>query len=293
VPSSRADRPYGAFLKPHRAEPITLPQLTGRQRLRRGFQRALPRARAPALVVAGALLAILGIALGGALAQAPSRLTQTDVDKQITQALASATPKPNVAIAAYEGIKESVVQVKVRGRDESATQPRGAGVLLDTGGMVLTSLHVVRDAIEITVVFFDGEEADAVLGVSDLEFDVALLEVGASGRRPAVLASAKDLRVGGEAFVVGSPLGLRNSLTVGVISRLGSSFQPPWQSRPIGGLIQFDAALYPGNSGGPLVNRRGEVIGIVTGGANPVGLSGIGFAVPIDSAASAAGSNPF
>jgi S1-C subfamily serine protease len=92
-------------------------------------------------------------------------------------------------------------------------------------------------------------------------------------------------------MVVGSPLGLGNGLSVGTVSRLGTIVQPAWGGQPIGGLIQFNAAVYPGNSGGPLVNRRGEVIGIVIVAANE--LTGVGFAVPIDAAASVAGSNPF
>ena len=166
-------------------------------------------------------------------------------------------------------------------------------MLLDSGSSVMTSLHVVRDAAQIMVVFFDGEEVPAAIRTRDRGFDVAMLDIVATGRKPAVLASAKDLRVGDDAFIVGSPLGLSNTLSVGVVSRLGSSFQPTYQTEALHGLIQFDATVYPGNSGGALINRRGEVIGLVTAVANPSGMSGIGFAVPIDGAASAAGSNPF
>ena len=251
------------------------------------------RTRSAQLVLISILgtLAIIGVT--NTLAPAPARLSERDVNEAIKTALASATPKPNVAIAAYEAVKESMVLVKTRSADEPVARARGSGVLLDSGGRILTSLHVVRGAAQIKVTFFDGEEWDAVLGDSQPEYDVAVLEVGTSGRKPATLASAKDLRVGTEAIVVGSPLGQRNSLTFGVVSKLGSTFQPPWDGLPLGGLIQFDAALYPESSGGALINRRGEVVAIVTGGPNLAGLSGIGFAVPIDSAASAAGSNPF
>ena len=141
--------------------------------------------------------------------------------------------------------------------------------------------------------FFDGEEWAAVLGDSQAEFDVAVLELGSFGRKPATLASAKDLKVGDQAIVVGSPLGQQNSLTVGVISKLGSTFEPPWPGQRLGGLIQFDATLYPESSGGALVNSKGEVVAIVTGGPSLNGVSGLGFAVPIDAAASAAGAAPF
>lgn len=288
---SRAHRPYGSLHRPVDEEPPR-PPLPPRPAWRALIARLRERIHGLGPVAAGALTALAVVGLSGVLAPRPVQLTRAEVDKAVQDALASATPKPNVPVAAYQGIKESVVLVKTRGRGEAAALARGSGFLLDSGGTIVTSLHVVRDAVEIAVVFFDGEETSATLAESRADFDVALLDVLASGRRPAVLASPKDLKVGDEAIVVGSPLGLRNSLSVGVISRLGSSVQPTWAAQPIGGLIQFDATLYPENSGGPLVNRRGEVIGIVVAPSG-TGPSGIGFAVPIDSDATASGSNPF
>jgi serine protease DegQ len=233
------------------------------------------------------------MAVSAYLAPPRTALTQADVAEAIKQAMASATPRPNLAVAAFNTVRESVVLIKTRDKGETALQARGSGVLLDSGSSVMTSLHVVRDAAQITVVFFDGDEVPASIRTTDRGFDVAILDIVATGRKPAVLASAKDLKVGDDAFIVGSPLGFSNTLSVGVVSRLGSTFQPTYQAEPLHGLIQFDATVYPGNAGGALINRRGEVIGLVTTGANPVGMSGIGFAVPIDGAASAAGSNPF
>ncbi len=239
-----------------------------------------------------ALIGLLIASLSTSLT-ATRQLSEADVAVSIKQALASATPRPNLAIAAYEGIKQSVVLVKTRSAAEPELRARGSGVLLDAGETILTSLHVVRDAVEITVVFFDGQEVPAALGEAAPDYDIAVLDAAGIGQKPAVFAGTKHLKVGDEAFVVGSPLGLSNSLSVGVISKLESTFQPSWQTKPLTGLIQFSAAVYPGNSGGALVNRRGEVIAIVTAVADPVGVSGIGFAVPIEGAASAAGSNPF
>ncbi len=113
---------------------------------------------------------------------------------------------------------------------------------------------------------------------------------------PATLGSPASLQVGDEAIVIGNPFGLRHTVTAGVISGLNRSFKLPNTENPVEGLIQFDAAVNPGNSGGPLLNRDGEVVGIVTALANPTDQSvfiGIGFAVPIDVAASVAGSPPF
>jgi S1-C subfamily serine protease len=104
------------------------------------------------------------------------------------------------------------------------------------------------------------------------------------------------MQVGDEAFVVGNPFGLHNSMSSGVISGFDRTFQPPNRDEPIEGLIQFDAAANPGNSGGPLLNRNGHVIGIVTGIVNPTDENffvGIGFAVPIATAAGGIGSPPY
>jgi S1-C subfamily serine protease len=110
------------------------------------------------------------------------------------------------------------------------------------------------------------------------------------------LGNPNSLHVGDEAIVVGNPFGLRHSVTAGVISGLGRTFKLPSTQEPVTGLIQFDAAVNPGNSGGPLLNREGEVVGIVTALVNPTEQDvfiGIGFAVPIDVAASAAGTPPY
>jgi S1-C subfamily serine protease len=307
VKGSKADRPYGSFPRLHGREGLEDPPektFAWRERVALLWKRA----RKPEYIGIIAFVALSVVTLTNALTPAPKLLTDADMAKAIKEAIASSTPKPNVAILAFNNIKESVVLIKTRNRSETAFVPRGSGFLLDSGGTIVTSLHVVRGAAEIAVVFFDGEESPASIAETRPESDIALLDAFQSGRKPAVLASPKDLRVGDEAIAVGSPIGLQNSLAVGVISRLGSTMQPAWSMAAerandpkqaanlaagvIGGLIQFDAVMYPENAGGPLVNRRGEVIGIVTV-QHTTGPSGLGFAVPIDSAASVAGSNPF
>jgi S1-C subfamily serine protease len=242
--------------------------------------------------VLAAILVVVGASL---LRQTPPQLTQSDVDDAIKHALSSATPKPNVAVEAYAKVRESVVEVRTRDAVDPVFRSRGAGVLLDSGGRILTSLHLVEGAAAIIVVFFDGAESAAGLAESDPAEDIAVLETSSSGRKPAILASPKSLRVGDEAIIVGAPQGFPDTLTVGVISGLGRSYRPPWRSQPLGGLIQFNAPVAAGSAGGPLVNRRGEVVGIVAGIAGAAGtdLGGIGFAVPIDAASSASGASPF
>ena len=113
---------------------------------------------------------------------------------------------------------------------------------------------------------------------------------------PATLGNPNAMQIGDEAFVVGNPLGLYSSMSAGVISGLDRTFQPSTSQQKLQGLIQIDAAVNPGNSGGPLLNRDGQVIGIVAGIVNPSGQDvfiGIGFAVPITVAGGAAGLPPY
>ena len=113
---------------------------------------------------------------------------------------------------------------------------------------------------------------------------------------PAVLGNPHAMRVGDEAFAVGHPFGLYGSMSAGIISGFDRTFRPPNSGQRLGGMIQIDAAVNPGNSGGPLLNRYGQVVGIVTGLANPTDQNffvGIGFAVPIDVAGGAAGLPPY
>jgi S1-C subfamily serine protease len=257
----------------------------------------LARAKSAKMAGLGAIVALLIVAVATSLSPAPKQLTDADVSVAIKQALASATPRPNLAITAFDNIKESVVVIKTRTANETDLKPRGSGVVLDFGATIITSLHVLRDAVEINIVYFDGVERRAIVVDRFAEHDVAVIETRPreGGRKPAVMVSARDLKVGDEAFVVGNALSLGTSISAGVISRLGSTFEPSPNPDGLsyGGLIQFNAPVYPGNSGGALVNRRGELVGLVTWVASSDGVSGIGFAVPMDAASLAPGSYPF
>ena len=153
---------------------------------------------------------------------------------------------------------------------------------------------MVDGAAEIEVIFADGVHATAVIISAEPENDIAVLHPDRLPEIvvPAVLGNAGAMRIGDEAFAVGNPLGLAGSLSAGVISGFDRAFTPRNSEQRLEGLIQFDTAVNPGNSGGPLLNRYGQVIGIVTALANPSDQNffiGIGFAVPIQTAVSAAG----
>ena len=159
----------------------------------------------------------------------------------------------------------------------------GSGVILDQLGNILTNNHVVRDAVRVEVTLHDGSTYPATVLGRDPLSDLAVLKVEAPADRltPAQLGDSRALKVGQLAVAIGNPLGFRRTLTVGVVSGLDRPI-PGASSRLMTGMIQTDAALNPGNSGGPLVNSRGEVIGINT--AIERDQPGVGFAVPVDRA---------
>src|SRR5262245_3447835 len=169
----------------------------------------------------------------------------------------------------------------------------GSGVIVNEQGEILTALHVV-DGLEgtINVRFADGTRSPAHIISSDPDHDIAVLESdeGPEVIVPAVLGGG--IRVGDQAYAAGNPLELSNSLTAGIVSGLDRTITREDGNGELTGLIQFDAAVNPGSSGGPLLDRDGQVVGIVTALANPSGRNtfiGIGFAVPINTASGAAG----
>ncbi|MGH8690697.1 MAG: S1C family serine protease, partial [Burkholderiales bacterium] len=204
----------------------------------------------------------------------------------------------------YESILPSVVHVRTLAHTADAEVPSntegqsGTGVVIVDTGVILTNLHVVHGAKAIQVVFHDGLESDAVVIGVQPEHDLAVLQAKTipDDLWAATLRSTAGLRPGEQVVAVGFPFGIGPSVSAGVISGLGREYQAADGRRVLTNLIQFDAAVNPGNSGGPLITPEGEVIGIVTGLLNPTEhrvFIGIGFAVPIENAAGAVGLSPF
>jgi S1-C subfamily serine protease len=222
------------------------------------------------------------------------------VDQVVADTMASATPPPAYSTLVYQIIQPSLVYIQTQSPGENGEPDSGlgSGVLIDLNGDILTSLHVVANATDIQVVFADGTHTTAQVINSVPENDIAVLQAAAlpGVLVPATLGNPHALHEGDEAFVVGNPFGLYSSMSAGVISGFDRTFQPPDSDVELQGLIQIDAAVNPGNSGGPLLNRYGQVVGIVTGIVNPTAQSffiGIGFAVPINIAGAAAGLPPY
>jgi len=245
--------------------------------------------------VSGVLATLLALILYGYLFP-EKQLTSKDVDTAIANAMASATPRAAFSRDVYQIILPSLIliQAETDGDDGSL----GSGVIIDDAGDILTSLHVVDGASKISVIFADGTQSDAVVVSAQPEMDIAVLQAVTPPQQfiPAVLGNPRALRVGDEAYVVGHPFGLYGSMSSGVISGFNRTFKAEDSEIELEGLIQFDAAANPGNSGGPLLNRYGQVVGIVTGIVNPSEdgfFVGIAFAVPINAAAGGAGLPPY
>jgi len=267
---------------------------------RQRLQRLRTRARGAVPFVSGVAAALAAILLYTALAPSTPPLTAEAVNSTVATAIADATPAPAYSARVYQVIQPSLVLIQTQGSAANGEDERGvgSGVVISDRGDILTSLHVVADADEIKLTFADGTESIAVVTATQPENDIAVLSAGQLPELlvPATLGNPQAMRVGDEAFVVGNPLGLYGSMSAGVISGFDRSFRVPDSQQELQGLIQIDAAVNPGNSGGPLLNRDGYVIGIVTGLVNPTEQNvfiGIGFAVPITVAASAAGSLPY
>jgi len=198
-------------------------------------------------------------------------------DEELLDAYSSAV------VSVVEAVSPSVVHVQVRGaRRGMMAQGSGSGTILSPDGIVLTNNHVVEGAASIELALTDSRRfAARVLG-RDPDTDIAVLRADTSDRLPAArLGNSKKLKAGQIAIAIGNPLGFESTVTAGIISAVGRSLRAQ-NGRLIGDVIQTDAALNPGNSGGPLVNSRAEVIGVNT--AVILGAQGICFSVAANTA---------
>jgi S1-C subfamily serine protease len=285
---SQADRPYGNFPRygvvPPPEPPVEPVVLSRRQRavawLRaRSVRERIELAVTAVLIAAAIVLSVSALPKGYELG---------------TVDTTPPTPTPTMP-ELYAALAQTVVMVIAELPDGKTSL--GSGVIIDADADILTALHVVTDATKISVTFSDGSTYEAKIFARQDDNDIAAIRALGHPDQMAVatMGNANALNVGDDAIVIGNPFGLSRSLSTGVISGLHRSVQPPGADKPMTELIQFDASVNPGNSGGPLFNRNGDVVGIVSGLANPNGqasFAGVGFAVTIQAAGGAVGVPP-
>ena len=272
------------------------------------FKETLLKYRVPLLAAAPGAVALLFVLAQWAYRAESQQLTQEDIDTAVANSLDNAV-LPSPATRAYEAVRGSVVRVTTfvdaprdaqieGGQGGEVPAGTGTGVVILDNGTILTNIHVVAGAKRIVVTFSDGLESEASVVGTRPEDDLAVLQAKTlpDDLQAATLQSTSGLSPGDHVTAVGFPFGIGPSVSSGVVSGLGREYRSPEGKRLLTNLIQFDAAVNPGNSGGPLVNASGEVVGIVTGILNPTEqrvFVGIGFAVPIENAALAVGVPPF
>lgn len=198
------------------------------------------------------------------------------------------TAEERVAVAVYEDCHRSVVHIETRGDSTSligrvvSSEGSGSGSIWDHAGHILTNYHVIKGAKQLVITLHDGKQFEAKLVGNDISNDIAILKIepGEQTLWPVTPGKSERLRVGQRVFAMGSPLGLEQTMTAGIVSSVNRTI-PSLSKRSMRSIIQIDAALNRGNSGGPLLNSRGELVGMNTAIASRVGEnSGIGFAIP-------------
>ena len=227
------------------------------------------RRRAAVVVVTVALVAVVAVI-------ATRREVASDASPAVTPR-PTATASPSVS-AIYQRVRPSVVVIRTN-------DALGSGVIVADDGTIVTANHVIAGATRITVTFFDGATTSAAVVSADPELDVAVLSPASLPEVVVPAALGGGANVGAPVVAVGNPLGLADSVSAGVVSGLNRTAHTAAGS--YSGLIQFDASVNPGSSGGALLDARGLVIGIVVSIANPAhedAFAGIGFAVPIGAA---------
>jgi len=271
------------------------------QQLRSRWRNLCVRYERPLWVGAAGLLALLVVFIHALIAPSSREITQEDISAAVLHTLETHT-LPSPAAKAYEVIRPSIVRVRRLEPDKDGGEDKergvGTGVVIVDKGIILTNLHVVLGAKRVQVVFADGLESDATITGMRPEHDLAVLQAQTipDDLVAATMRSTADLALGDQVVAVGFPFGIGPSATAGVVSGLRREFRSPEGKQLLTNLIQFDAAVNPGSSGGPLVTAQGEVVGIVTAILNPTDerfFVGIGFAVPIENAAAAVGVPPF
>jgi S1-C subfamily serine protease len=302
-------------------QPIYLAELprgpTLRQRLGGWWGRTYQKHQGRWLVAASALIALLVVGAYDLTRPVIPRVSDQEFAAAVDDVVSHRPRAPSIASVAYATVLPSVVRVAgysasgwpgsndrwaarrwLQSWFDAVNKPEtiGTGVVIDDKGSILTNYHVAASQAKLRVTFMDGTESTGIVIGAQPDNDLAAIRTTMvpDDLQPATLASSGTLNPGDEVVAIGFPFGIGPSVSDGIVSGLHRSFEDE-HNRHLTELIQFDAAANPGNSGGPLINADGEVVGIVTAILNPSGsrtFAGIGFAMPIETAASAVGENP-
>lgn len=253
-----------------------------------------------ALVSAGAAVAVVqlwwddgGEAQPAAAVSTPASSTSAPAPDGNSSGQASLSSACLSAAEVYERLRPTVVEitstVSARSPFVPPAEGSGSGIIIDEQGFILTNYHVIAEAANVEVRFADGTTVSAQVVGRDPGNDLAVIRANVSDEEltPAPLGDSDAVQVGDPVLAIGNPFNLEGTLTQGIVSALGRTYAPEDGTRPIRNMIQTDAAVNPGNSGGPLLDCQGEVIGINTLLENPTGDSvnvGVAFAVPINTA---------
>jgi S1-C subfamily serine protease len=247
--------------------------------------RYLNAARLSLPTIGGALVALVIVLVYLQVNPQDGRYTDADIQRLADERIAEITPTPPLEPEIYALVRPSVVLIQRNPNNADAGV--GSGVVVDEFGNILTSYHVVEGLSQVMVRFYDGSQATATVDRTEPERDLAVIKTPnlPAGVAPAVLSGGA--RPGDRVMTIGAPFGLDGSVSAGIISATGRNFVVKETGQLLTNMIQFDANANPGNSGGPLVDMNGRVVGIVTGLVNPTNdgvFVGLGFAVPIEAA---------
>jgi S1-C subfamily serine protease len=217
---------------------------------------------------------------------APGR-PQSNESTELAFNTSGLTPEESIGVAVYDRNNKGVVNITTKSVNtilllDVSSEGSGSGSVLDREGHILTNFHVIEDAQEVGVTLFDGKTYDAKLVGADPNNDIAVIKIDAPRDVlfPIQVGDSSNLRVGVRVFAIGNPFGLERTMTTGIVSSLNRSLQVRG-TRSIKSIIQIDAAVNPGNSGGPLLDSHGRLIGMNTAIASRNGQSaGVGFAIP-------------
>jgi S1-C subfamily serine protease len=188
-----------------------------------------------------------------------------------------------IIVNAVEKVKNAVVKVDkyVQGRGKEKMEGTGSGFVFSSDGLILTNAHVIENAGRLNVTLLDGNEFPAEITGTDKDTDIAIIKIFGSGYSPARMGSSGDLKIGQLVIAIGNPMGYQHSVSIGVLSGVGRTMRTP-DGHLIDNILQSDAAMNPGNSGGPMINTDGEVIGINS--AIIPYAQGLSFSIAIDTA---------